>query len=123
MCYNDIYTYKHNSRINPGNRYKDIIIFTDNIDEVGTSGILLNQISDHQMMFTLVENCSYVIDVPTFIDIECNDHRSMQAFIRELEDNNIHDKLEQAIDSDPQEIFGQILRIHYFMKIVMFWKI
>ena len=29
-------------------------IFTDNIDEVGTSGILLNQISDHQMMFTLV---------------------------------------------------------------------
>ena len=48
-------------------------------------------------MFTLVENRSYVIDVPKFIDIECNDHRSMQAFIRELEDNNIHDKLEQAI--------------------------
>ena len=26
LCYNDIYiyTYKHNSRINPGNRYKDM---------------------------------------------------------------------------------------------------
>ena len=84
-------------------------IFTDNIDEVGTSGILLNQISDHQMMFTLVENRSYVINVPKFIDIECNDHRSMQAFIRELEDNNIHDKLEQAIDSDPQENYARFI--------------
>ena len=27
----------------------------------------------------------------------------MQAFIAELEDINIYDKLEQAIDSDPQE--------------------
>ena len=82
-----------------------------NIDEVGTSGILLNQMSDHQMMFTLVENRSYVIlvDVPKFIDIECNDHRSMQAFIRELEDNNIHDKLEQAIDSDPQENYDRFI--------------
>ena len=86
-------------------------IFTDNIDEVGTSGILLNQISDHQMMFTLVENRSYVINVPKFIDIECNDHRSMQAFIRELEDNNIHDKLEQAIDSDPQENYARFIAL------------
>ena len=86
-------------------------IFTDNIDEVGTSGILLNQISDHQMMFTLVENRSYVINVPKFIDIECNDHRSMQAFIRELEDNNIYDKLEQAIDSDPQENYARFIAL------------
>ena len=86
-------------------------IFTDNIDEVGTSGILLNQISDHQMMFTLIENRSYVIDVPKFIDIECNDHRSMQAFIRELKDNNIYDKLEQAIDSDPQENYARFIAL------------
>ena len=49
------------------------------------------------------ENLSYVTDVPKFIDIECNDPRSMQAFIAELGDINIYDKLEQAIDSDPQE--------------------
>ena len=86
-------------------------IFTDIIDKVGTSGILLNQISDHQVMFILVENRSYVIDVPKFIDIECNDQRSMQAFIRELEDNNIHDKLEQVIDSDPQENYDRIIAL------------
>ena len=78
-------------------------IFTNNIDIPDSSGILLNQISDHQMVFTLVEKFSYVTDVPKFIDVECNDPRSMQAFIAELEDINIYDKLEQAIDSDPQE--------------------
>ena len=85
-------------------------IFTDNIDKVGTSGILLNQIFDHQMMFTWVENRSYIIDVPKFIDIECNDHRSMQVFIRELEDNNIHDKFQQAIDSDLKKTMPVLLR-------------
>ena len=50
---------------------------------------LLNQISDHQMVFTLVENLSYVTEIPKFIDIECNDPRSMQAFITELENINI----------------------------------
>ena len=30
----------------------------------------------------------------------------MQAFIAELEDINIYDKLEQAIDSDPQENYN-----------------
>ena len=79
------------------------ILFTNNIDVPDSSGILLNQISDHQMMFILVENLSYVTDVPNFIDIECNDPRSVQAFIAELEDINIYDKLEQAIDSDPQK--------------------
>ena len=63
------------------------------------------------MMFILVENRSYVIDIPKLIDIECNDHRSMQAFIRELEDNNIHDKLEQAIDSDPQENYARFIAL------------
>ena len=35
-------------------------IFTSNIDESESSGILLNQISDHRMIFTLIENKSYV---------------------------------------------------------------
>ena len=46
-------------------------IFSNNIEEADISGILLNHISDHQMMFTIVENRSYVTDVQKFIDIEC----------------------------------------------------
>ena len=50
------------------------------------------------MLFTIVESCSYVTKVSKFIDIECNDQRSRQAFLRELEDMNIYDKLEQSVD-------------------------
>ena len=35
----------------------------------------------------------------------------MQAFIQELEDSNIHDKLEQAIDSDPQENYDRFIAL------------
>ena len=35
----------------------------------------------------------------------------MQAFIRELEDNNIHDKFEQAIDSDPPENYDRFIAL------------
>ena len=45
-------------------------IYTNNIDDRESSGILLNQISDHQMVFTLIENLSYVIRVLKFIEIE-----------------------------------------------------
>ena len=54
-------------------------IFTNNIDEVGTSGILLNSISDHQMIFTYVENVSYIAEVSKFIEIERSDNQKCMA--------------------------------------------
>ena len=44
-------------------------VFTSNIDERESSGILLNQILDHQMMLTLIENKSYVTHAPKFVEI------------------------------------------------------
>ena len=76
-------------------------IFTNNIEEANISRILLNHISDHQMMFTIVENRFYVTNVPKFINIECNKQRSMQAFHSELEDMDIYDKLDQSVYSNP----------------------
>ena len=49
-------------------------IFTNNIDIPDSSGILLNQ-----MVFTLVENLSYVTDVSKFIDIECEINASIYS--------------------------------------------
>ena len=86
-------------------------IFSNIIEEANISGILLNHISDHQMMFTIVENRSYVTDVQKFIDIECNDQRSMRAFLRELEDINIYDKLEQLNDSNPQDNYDRFITL------------
>ena len=59
------------------------------MDETGTSGILLNNISDHQMIFTHVENVSYITKEPKFIEIEKSDDRSMHAFVNSLNELNI----------------------------------
>ena len=86
-------------------------IYTNNIDERESSGILLNQISDHQMVFTLIENLSYVIRVPKFIEIEKNDPRSIHNFVNELEELNIYGKLKTSVNSDPEENYDIMLQL------------
>ena len=86
-------------------------IYTSNIDERESSGILLNQISDHQMVFTIIENLSHVIRVPKFIEIEKNDPRSIQNFVDELEELNIYDKLQKSVNSDPEENYDIMLKL------------
>ena len=86
-------------------------IFTNNMDETGTSGILLNNISDHQMIFTYVENVSYITEVPKFIEIEKSDDRSMHAFVNELNELNIYDQLQSVIDTNPQENYNTFIKL------------
>ena len=73
-------------------------VFSNNIEERETSGILLNQISDHQFPFTYIERLSYIERVPKFIDIEKTDANSLENFIQELSDMNIYDQLLKPID-------------------------
>ena len=63
-------------------------IYTNNIDEGESSGILLNQISDHQMIFTLTKKFSYVTQVTKFVEIQINDPDSIQNFVNELDELN-----------------------------------
>ena len=86
-------------------------IFTNNIDETGKSGILLNNISDHQITFTYIENMSYIMEAPKYIEIERNDPRSMQNFVRELEELNIYDRLETPLNTNPQENYATFLNM------------
>ena len=58
-------------------------VFSNNIDERESSGILLNQISDHQFFFTYIEKLSYIERVPKFFDIEKTDANSLENFIQE----------------------------------------
>ena len=85
--------------------------FTNNMDETGTSGILLNNISDHQMIFTYVENVSYITEVPKFIEIEKSDDRSMHAFVNELNELNIYDQLQSALNTNPQENYDSFIKL------------
>ena len=86
-------------------------IFTNNMDETGTSGILLNNISDHQMIFTCLENVSYITKVPKFIEIEKSDDGSMLAFVNELNELNIYDQLQSALDINPQENYDTFIKL------------
>ena len=42
-------------------------VFSTNIEEKEVFGILLNHISDHQLLFTYIENLSYIEKVPKFL--------------------------------------------------------
>ena len=68
-------------------------VFSTNIEENEVSGILLNHISDHQLLFTYIENLSYIEKVPKFINIQKTDPLSVDNFINELREDNIYDRM------------------------------
>ena len=45
-------------------------VFNTSIEEKKVSGLLLNHISDHQLLFTFIQNLSYIEKVSKFINIQ-----------------------------------------------------
>ena len=78
-------------------------IFTNDTEENETAGILLNHLSDHQIIFTYIEKLSYIEKLPKFITIEKYNAASVQNFTREMDALNICDELNQSIDGNPEE--------------------
>ena len=69
------------------------------------------------------------MEVPKYIEIERNDPRSMQNFVRELEELNIYDQLETPLITNPQESYATFLNMvniaknkHLPKKVVRFNK-
>ena len=48
-----------------------------------------------------------------FIEIEKSDDRSMHDFVNELNELNIYDQLQSALDTNPQENYNQNLLNYY----------
>ena len=67
------------------------------------SGLLINDLSDHNIIFTFLNAKSYLVKVDKFIDIEKRDERSMNNFINELKSLNIYDQLDKELTGDPNE--------------------
>ena len=86
-------------------------IFTNDSEEKETAGILLNHLSDHQIIFTYIEKLSYIEKLPKFITIEKNNAASVQSFIREMDALNICDELNQSIDGNPEENYEVFLKL------------
>ena len=91
-------------------------IYTNNIDERESSSILLNQISDHQMIFTFIENLSYVTQAQKFGDIQINDPDSIQNFVNELDQLNIYNQLQTAIGRSPDVNYDTMLELLFTVK-------
>ena len=69
------------------------------MDEREKSGILLNHISDHQLIFTYIEHLSYIQKVPKFVEVEKVSSSSIKKIVEELENLNIYDDLNKSVDS------------------------
>ena len=75
------------------------------------AGIIINDISDHKMIFTFLEIDSYVEKVDRYIEIEKKDEKSLQSFINELKSLNIYDQFDS--NNNPEKnynIFSSLLR-------------
>ena len=87
-------------------------VFSTNIEEKEVSGILLNHISDHQLLFTYIENFSYIEKVPKFINIQKTDPLSVDNFINKLREDNIYDRMHQPLDTNPNDSY-EIFITHF----------
>ena len=81
------------------------------------------------MIFTYVENVSYITEVPKFIEVERSDERSMHNFVKELDEICIYEQLQAALDANPQENYDIFIKLvtsaknkHLPKKIVRFNK-
>ena len=74
---------------------------------------LLNQLLNHQMVFTNIENITNIDKVSKYIEVEKSDEIFLQNFIHELKLLNIYDQLETKLHTNPEtnyEIFTMLLK-------------
>ena len=79
-----------------------------------TSGLLINDLSDHKISFTFHKNKSYLVKVYIFIEIETCDERLMNNFFNESKETNIYDQLDKQLTGDPNanyELFNSLLSL------------
>ena len=90
-------------------------ILSTNIEDglKSKSGILINDISDHKIIFTFKENMSFVEKNAKYIEIEKHDELSLANFVEELTLLDIHCHLDQSQQSYPQnnyETFSKLIK-------------
>ena len=91
-------------------------VFSTNIEEKEVFFILLNHISDHQLLFTRIENLSYIEKVPKFINIQKTDPISVDNFINELREQNIYERMHQPLDTNPNDNLNLIFSIRFCIR-------
>ena len=90
-------------------------IFCNQIDN-NESGIIINHISDHQMVYTYSTEKVYTKRVKQYVDLETNDSQSINTFLKKLHDSNIADNLNRDLNADPNKNLEQFLDIFSHLK-------
>ena len=90
-------------------------ILCNSLDEAAdsVSGVLITDISDHKMIFTVYPNNALKQKIDTFIEIKKKNQLSMDNFIDELASLNILDTLDKGPNIDPNynyELFAQLIQ-------------
>ena len=75
------------------------------------SGILINDISDHKMIFTYIEKTAYVEKFKKFIETEKRDEISIQNFTDELKNVHIYHQLLEMNEANPEEKYEKLAAI------------
>ena len=106
-------------------------IWSNNLEEniKSKSGIIINDISDHKMIFTFIENTAYVEKHEKYIKVEHKNQSSVKNFVDELESMKIYDKLNQNINESPEDNYNRFAHLvnsarekHLSTKIVKYNK-
>ena len=71
------------------------------------SGILINDISDHKMIFTFIENIEFIEKFDKLIKIEQKGEIAIQKFVEELKSMKIFDELNQNINDSPEDNYNK----------------
>ena len=85
--------------------------YTISVDKNCTSGILIRPISDHQMYFCMINsNFGYSDQAKKLIEVEVCDHESIQRFITEISYDNIYNKLQKNLNTNPNYNYEILLK-------------
>lgn len=89
------------------------------------SGILINDISDHKLIFTFLPNNRHIENVPKHVEIETTDELSIENFIKELKIMDLYNKLKIVNTTQANhDIFSRLIEYardkHLPKKIVRF---
>ena len=75
------------------------------------SGILINDISDHKMIFTYIEKTAYVEKFKKIIETEKRDEIAIQNFTDELKNVHIYHELLEMNETNLEEKYKKLAAI------------
>ena len=88
-------------------------IWSNNLEEniKSKSGIIINDIYDHKMIYTYIKNTTYIEKIDKLIKIERKSQTAMVNFVEELRSIKICEHLNQNVNENPEDNYCRFARL------------